>query len=123
MPQIKKENLAKKALAFFFLLENRKWKDAEFTINGEGGGLDRGDKYHRGFSDALKGMLTSLKESKSTPEPYISTIMDNSEKRLKELERTFYRVSRGELISDYDRGFYIAWREYIKFLVRKNSQK
>lgn len=113
--------LSRAARILFEYLEEKKWKDAEAAMKRiQNCETSRGEERVRGYINALQGMLTGLRERHSSPKPLILTIGNNSQNRLRELEKTFYRQSCKGLNADYDRGFFGAWYEYVKFLIDKS---
>ena len=108
---------SKTTRSLFQYMDSRRWKEAEAvvkrmqTYERTGGGQQM-----RGYVDALRGILMGLREKYSSPELFIQNIRSRSKKRLKEFQKNFYNQSRGTLYTDYDRGFFKAWYEYIKFL-------
>lgn len=72
-------------------------------------------QWHKGYCNALEGMLISLKSSDNRY-LYISRINPNDNKKIDELQKLFSRLSRNSLQGDFDKGFFNAWIEYLRVL-------
>ncbi|MBA7474958.1 hypothetical protein ES707_10321 [subsurface metagenome] len=113
-----------KVLRLFFLcLNERKWKDVEVTMKSiQICKMSKGEEWKRGNINALNGMLIALRHKHSLPQysipkPFILQIINSSPTRLKKLKKLFLGQSCGIRNTDYDKGYYNAWHEYIKFLL------
>jgi hypothetical protein len=69
----------------------------------------------RGYYNALEGMAIGLR-SKDTRYLYINRMHPKNKKTLRKLQREFAIQSRSPHQDDFDRGFFMAWLEYIQVL-------
>lgn len=88
--------------------------DAEKVLETIRRGLKPNPMY-RGYYNALEGMATGLK-SKDTRYLYINRLNLKDKTTLKRLQREFAKQSRSSRQDDFDRGFFMAWLEYIQAL-------
>jgi len=72
-------------------------------------------QWHKGYYNALEGMLISLKSSDNRY-LYITRINHNDNKKIDELQKLFLRLARNPLQGDFDNGFFTAWAEYLRVL-------
>lgn len=72
-------------------------------------------QWHRGFYNALEGMVIGLK-SRDSRYVYINRIDPKDIQGMKRLKREFSKQLRSSLQGDFDKGFFTAWLEYVKAL-------
>lgn len=99
---------------YIWLLNDRRMTDAEKVLETIRRGLKPNPMY-RGYYNALEGMATGLK-SKDTRYLYINRLNLKDKTTLKRLQREFAKQSRSSRQDDFDRGFFMAWLEYIQAL-------
>ena len=75
-------------------------------------------QWEKGYVNSLEGMLEASK-SKSDERLLISKV--NSGKT-SQLRRKFTQQSTNELLADFDRGFFSAWTDYMRFIGKKETQ-
>ena len=95
---------------FFPLLEERRWSDAQKFLNKVEGAED---EWIEGYVLALNGMLIALKESHSSPEPYILQIKRYSGQELRNLKEDFATLSNKPVNTTFDKGYIQAWINYV----------
>ena len=95
---------------FFPLLEERKWTYAQRFLNKVKGAED---EWIEGYAQALNGMLIALKESHSSPQPYILQVKGYSSQELQNLKNGFAALSNKPLETTFDKGYIQAWRDYL----------
>jgi hypothetical protein len=99
---------------YIWLLNDRRMTDAEKVLETIKREL-KPNPLFRGYYNALEGMAMGLK-SKDTRYLYINRMDLKDKKTLKNLQREFTKQSRNPRQDDFDRGFFMAWCEYIQAL-------
>ena len=94
---------------FFPLLEERRWTDAQKFLNKVEGAED---EWIGGYVQALNGMLIALKESHSSPQPYILQMKRYSSQELQNLKESFATLSNKPVNTTFDKGYIQAWLDY-----------
>ena len=102
---------------FFPLLAERRWAHAQRFLNKVEGAED---EWIGGYAQALGGMLLALKESQSSPQPYILQLKGHSSQELQKLKEGFATLSNKPLNTEFDEGYIQAWLDYIS---RQQSKK
>ncbi len=77
-----------------------------------------GNEAGKGFLKGLEGLLLTAK-SNDDKYLYLAKI-DKTPKKLKELRKEFTSHSKGNLHSDYDKGYFLSLESYVKRLERSN---
>jgi hypothetical protein len=95
---------------FFPLLGERRWTDAQRFLNKVEGAED---EWIEGYVQALNGMLIALKESHSSPEPYILQMKRYSGQELQNLKEDFATLSNKPVNTTFDKGYIQAWIDYV----------
>ncbi len=95
---------------FFPLLVERKWTDAQRVLDKM---EDAQDEWMEGYSQALSGMLLALKESHSSAQPYILELKRLGRQELEDPREGFTTLSDKPLNTEFDRGYFQAWLDYI----------
>ena len=104
---------------FFPLLANRRWTNAQRFLNKE----RVEDDWIEGYVQALGGMLIALKESQSSPQPYILQLKGYSSQELQNLKEGFTTLSNKPLNTEFDEGYFRAWLDYSSHLQSKTKRK
>jgi hypothetical protein len=99
---------------FLQTITERKFAEAERIFERIKKKMKKND-WNRGYLMALNGMLLSHK-SDSEQHTFLSNIDFNNSEELKKYRKEFLKFSRGSLHTDYDRGFFSAWAEYMRVL-------
>jgi hypothetical protein len=68
-------------------------------------------------------MLLALKESHSSAEPYILEVKRYKDQELHELKDSFASLSDQPLNTEFDQGYFQAWRDYITHQQGKAKSK
>ncbi|MDH5461011.1 MAG: hypothetical protein OEX09_02145 [Candidatus Bathyarchaeota archaeon] len=103
--------LSLKAVYHFFpSLEERRWSYAQKFLNKVEGAED---EWIEGYVQALNGMLIALKESHSSPEPYILQMKRYSGQKLQNLKEDFATLSNKPVNTTFDKGYIQAWIDYV----------
>ncbi|MFB0523620.1 MAG: hypothetical protein ACETV1_07680, partial [Candidatus Bathyarchaeia archaeon] len=71
------------------------------------------DEWIEGYVQALNGMLIALKESHSSPEPYILQMKRYSGQKLQTLKEDFATLSNKPVNTTFDKGYIQAWIDYV----------
>lgn len=75
--------------------------------------------WHHGYINALEGMFYAL-ETKEDKEFFINQIkLENSEM----FRRKFFQQSKNELQTDFDRGYFSAWIDYLQVFKKPTKSK
>ena len=103
---------------FFQLLREGKRTSAKMILEKIKQKSDS-SKWRQGYNNALEGMIVAL-ETKEDREVFINQIrIEKSD----ELRRKFFKESKNELHSDFDRGFFSAWADYLQALKKTVKMK
>ena len=106
---------------FFQLLTQRSIAEAERVLERIKEKAGKLDDWTMGYMAALEGALIALKSNDDRYAFILRTDVDN--KSLYRLKNEFVRHERSETHSDYDRGFFSAWAEYMRVLSKTASRK
>lgn len=96
---------------FFQLLTERRFTEAERALEQIRQGV-KATEHYRGYINALEGMLIALK-SNDDRYVFISQIEPS---KVDELRTEFSQESKNPLHADFDRGFFVAWADYVSHL-------
>ena len=96
---------------YFELLAQRKLSAAGKALNDVRQGV-HSNQWLRGYVNALEGMLTA---SESKDDRYV-LINKVDPMKAGRLFRDFLHYSRDELQADFDRGFFSAWADYLRYV-------
>jgi len=80
------------------------------------------NEWNRGYIQALEGML-SAQRSKEDSYAFLPNLEFNDKKELRKHRQEFLRYATDRLHADYDRGFFSAWAEYMRVLVRVRPRR
>jgi len=101
---------------FFQLVTVRQLAEAERELQRIKEKIER-TEWNHGYYRALQGMLIS-KRNNNDQNTFLAT-MDTSNKRsLLNFRREFQEKVESRLYTDYDRGFFSAWADYVSVLRR-----
>jgi len=71
------------------------------------------DEWGRGYAKAVEGIMNALRDN--DPDSLIvQLISSNDRERAEELLETYSKLATQEFRDDYERGYYTAWREFLK---------
>lgn len=104
---------------FFQLITTRQFAEAERVLERIKQKITMSER-NRGYYQALYGML--LTQRNNDDRYAFLTNMDMSiKKELHESRREFLRQSEHLLNADYDRGFFSAWADYMRILLKMEA--
>ncbi len=101
---------------FFQLLTNRQFAEAERELERLNNNVKK-NEFNRGFLRALDGMILA---NRSNDDQYVFLSNVNLKDRsdLIKYRREFSGQVKNKLHSDFDRGFFKAWTEYMRILIK-----
>jgi hypothetical protein len=79
------------------------------------------NKWNEGYFKALSGILISTK-SNDDQYSFLSKINPNDGKLLKEYRKEFLKQVNNRLRDEYDRGFFSAWADYMRILIKMHKE-
>ena len=100
---------------FFQLVKGRRFAEAERVLERIGLKTNQ-TEWNSGYLHALSGMLSAEKSSDSYA--FLKNLNFDDEKDLKKFKKEFLSESRNKIHADYDRGFYSAWADYARMLIK-----
>ena len=77
----------------------------------------RKNEWNRGYFQALSGILLAQR-SKNDRYLFLPHINPTDEDELKNYRRDFLEHTRDMIHADYDRGFFSAWNDYMRVLLK-----
>jgi hypothetical protein len=101
---------------FFKLLKGRKFAEAERVLERIRGKTNE-TEWNSGYLHALAGMLLAQKSNDSFA--FLTKVNFENEKDLKKSRKLFLKEYKNKIHSDYDRGFFAAWADYMLISVRE----
>jgi len=101
---------------FFQLLTNRQFAEAEREVERLSSNVKK-NEFNSGFLRALNGMILAHR-SNDDQYVFLSSMNFNSRPELIKYRREFSGHIKNKLHSDYDRGFFKAWTEYMRVLIK-----
>lgn len=104
---------------FFQLITERKFADAERQLEQVEKKMEK-NEWNRGYRYALRGMLLAQK-SNNNRYAFLSSLNLTDNKTLHEHRREFLKHVKSRLHADYDRGFFSAWADYMRILIKMNK--
>ena len=102
---------------FFPLLEKKRWKKAKNILKQVKQNQET-DEWTKGYIHALNGMISSLKMSDASPEPYIVKMNQFEDKRLREVKREFNDFSDLFEKKEFDAAYFKAWEDFTNYVIR-----
>ena len=100
---------------FFQLLKGRRFAEAERVLERIRNNTNE-TEWNRGYLHALDGILLSLKTNDSYS--FITNLNFESEKDLKKTRKEFLKEYKNKIHSDFDRGFFASWADYMLISIR-----
>lgn len=103
----------------FQLIMDRRLSEAERNVDEVAVKLEEGgrDEFKRGFIKALKGIILMYRSNEQ--ETFIRALDPNNIDSLRRYLEEFLRNSRDMLYGEYDRGYFLALANYIRFILRR----
>lgn len=101
---------------FFQLVTNRRFAEAERILERIKLKVQE-TEWNRGYFQALEGIILA-KKSNDDQYVFLSNVNPNNENELKSYRREFLKYTKTKLNADYDRGFFSAWADYMRILIK-----
>ncbi len=107
---------------FFQLLKGRRFAEAERVLERIRQKTNE-TEWNSGYLHALDGIVLATKSNDSYA--FIKNLNLEDEKSLRKNRREFLKEYKNKVHSDFDRGFFAAWADYMLISVREleNSEK
>jgi hypothetical protein len=105
-------------IRFFQLVTEKQVTEAERELLRIKEKIER-TEWNHGYYRALQGMLISRRTNSDNP-AFLTTLDTNNKRALLDLKREFQEKVESRLYTDYDRGFFSAWADYVSTLKRMN---
>lgn len=104
---------------FFNLIVNRQFAEAERELETIKQKMHK-TEWNRGYFKALYGMLLARKANGGNSDNYAFLVkLDlNDKEALKAYKKEFLNHVRNKLHGDFDRGFFAAWAEFMRALIK-----
>jgi hypothetical protein len=103
-------------IRFFQLVTEKQLTEAERELLRIKEKIER-TEWNHGYYKALQGMLLSRRTNSDNP-AFLSTLDPNNKRALLDLKREFQEKVESRLYTDYDRGYFSAWTDYVSILKR-----
>jgi hypothetical protein len=103
---------------FFQLLGARRFAEAERVLERIRSSTNE-TEWNKGYMSALDGVLLAMKTNDSYA--FLSNINFEDEKELKKHRKVFLKEYKNKIHTDFDRGFYAAWSDYMLITTRDLS--
>jgi len=105
---------------FFQLLQSRQFSEAERILERVKERVPK-TEWNKGYYMALRGMMSALKSKRDTY-VWLPKLDLNDEKALRDHRREFMAQSKNRLHADYDRGFFSAWADFMRVLIKTKGE-
>ena len=109
---------SKLAKEYFRLLLKREIASAERLLERIENSLQDGD-LEKGYLTALKGMLASVRTKSYRDSLAHQVIRDR--KKASSVIKDFNKRSKTRWESDFDKGYFTAWKDYLKVIIKSTS--
>ena len=106
---------------FFQLITMRQLAEAERELQRIKEKIER-TEWNHGYYRALQGMLIS-KRNNNDQNTFLATMDASNKRALLEFRREFQEKVESRLYTDYDRGFFSAWADYMGLLKRMDMKE
>jgi hypothetical protein len=100
---------------FFQLLKGRRFAEAERVLERIRKKTNE-TEWNSGYLHALDGIVLATKSNDSYA--FLTNVNFEDEKELKKNRKEFLKEYKNKIHTDYDRGFFAAWADYMLILVR-----
>lgn len=112
-------------MRFFSLMRERKFSEAEKLLKNVERSLKRANpdvnsEWIEGYLHALNGMITLLR---SGEDPYSLMHSLDCEEKIKKYDSEVARHAENPIHTDFDRGFFSAWSDYMQYLKRRKPSR
>lgn len=107
---------------FFQLLKGRRFAEAERVLERIRQKTNE-TEWNSGYLHALEGIVLAKKSNDSYA--FIKNVNLENEKNLRKNRKEFLKEYKNKIHTDYDRGFFAAWADFMLISVRdlRNSEK
>ena len=105
---------------FFQLLKGRRFAEAERVLERIRQKTNE-TEWNSGYLHALDGVLLATKTNDSYA--FIQNVNFEDEKDLRKNRKEFLKEYKNKIHSDYDRGFFAAWADYMLISVKDLKNK
>jgi len=102
---------------FFQLVTSRQFAEAERELERLRESKVKKNEFNTGFFLALDGMILAQKSS-DDQYAFLPNVNFKDKKKLQGYRREFTKHQRSKLHSDFDRGFFKAWVDYMRVLIK-----
>ncbi|RLI47051.1 hypothetical protein DRO69_01715 [Candidatus Bathyarchaeota archaeon] len=102
---------------FYQLVTNRQFAEAERELERLKKSKVKKNEFDNGFFLALNGMILAQKSS-DDQYTFLPNINFKDKKQLQKYRREFIKHQKNKLHSDFDRGFFKAWADYMRVLIK-----
>lgn len=102
---------------FFQLVTSRQFAEAERELERLRESKVKKSEFNTGFFLALSGMILAQKSS-DDPYAFLPNVNFKDKKKLQSYRREFAKQQKNRLHSDFDRGFFKAWVDYMRVLIK-----
>jgi hypothetical protein len=106
---------------FFQLITNRQFAEAERELERLSKDVKK-NEFNSGFLKALNGMILAHR-SDNDRYVFVSKANLHDKRELTKYRREFSKHEKNKLHSDYDRGFFKAWTEYTRVLIKLQESR
>jgi hypothetical protein len=101
---------------FFQLVTDRRFAEADRTLQRIKI-KTHNTEWNKGYFTALQGIILA-KKSNDDQYAFLSNMNSNETGELQRHQREFLKQAKSKLQADYDRGFFSAWADYMRVLVK-----
>ena len=102
---------------FFQLVTSRQFAEAERELERLRESKVKKNEFNTGFFLALNGMILAQKSS-DDQYVFLPNVNFKDKKKLQIYRREFAKHQKNKLHSDFDRGFFKAWVDYMRVLIK-----
>ncbi len=102
---------------FFQLVTSRQFAEAERELERLRKSKVKKNEFDKGFFSALDGMILAQKSS-DDQYAFLPNVDFKDKKKLQGYRREFTAHQKNKLHSDFDRGFFKAWGDYMRVLIK-----
>lgn len=103
-------------IRFFQLVTEKQLTEAERELLRIKEKIER-TEWNHGYYKALQGMLLARRGNSDNP-TFLATLDLNDKHTLLDLKKEFQEKVESRLYTDYDRGYFSAWTDYVSILKR-----
>ncbi|MEM0216684.1 MAG: hypothetical protein QXY73_02855 [Candidatus Bathyarchaeia archaeon] len=108
-------------LRFFQLIINKQFTEAEKELEKIKEKMHK-TEWNRGYYRALYGMLLVIKSNNGDSHAFLAKLNLDDKDALKAYRREFLEHVRNRLHGDFDRGFFSAWADFMRFAINMKNE-